>query len=213
MIEDPAVFILDEDPTDRQFFTAATRAITCPVETFRSADDFFAALFSPCNAGRPCCAILSVRYLADKNCRILNRLHQEKDAPPTIVVSSEADVAGTVLAMQSGAMTVLEKPCREAILHEAVEKAIKLDVRLSPKRAFRNKIRRRLDLLSPGEKATLRLLLDGGANASIAEELNVCLRTIEVRRAAIMRKMKAASLVALIRMICRAELEEIGENS
>ncbi|NLF07967.1 MAG: DNA-binding response regulator, partial [Pirellulaceae bacterium] len=51
-----------------------------------------------------------------------------------------------------------------------------------------------------GEHDVLRLLIDGMPNKTIASELNLSVRTIEVRRAKIMKKMHADSLAELIRM-------------
>ena len=50
----------------------------------------------------------------------------------------------------------------------------------------------------------LRLLIDGKSNKAIAAELNVSVRTIEVRRAKLMKKMKAESLAELIRLTLAA---------
>ena len=63
----------------------------------------------------------------------------------------------------------------------------------------------RLQRLTPGEHEVLRLLIDGKSNKTIAAELNVSVRTIEVRRAKLMKKMKAESLAELIRLTLAAD--------
>jgi two-component system response regulator FixJ len=50
------------------------------------------------------------------------------------------------------------------------------------------------------EMSVLRRLLEGHPNKRIATDLNIGLRTVELRRANIMRKMQAASLPELVRM-------------
>ena len=63
----------------------------------------------------------------------------------------------------------------------------------------------RLQRLTPGEHDVLRRLIDGGSNKAIAAGLTLSVRTIEVRRAKIMRKMKAESLAELIRLTLSAD--------
>jgi FixJ family two-component response regulator len=49
------------------------------------------------------------------------------------------------------------------------------------------------------------LLIDGEPNRAIAAELKLSVRTIEVRRARIMSKMKAESLAELVRLTLLAD--------
>ena len=67
------------------------------------------------------------------------------------------------------------------------------------------KICRRLEQLTPGECDVLELLLDGGSNRQIADALGVSVRTVEVRRAKLMKKMKARNLPELVRLVLVAE--------
>ena len=59
--------------------------------------------------------------------------------------------------------------------------------------------------LTPGEEDVLLRLIDGKSNKAIAVDLQLSVRTIEVRRAKLMKKMKAASLAELIRLIVSAD--------
>jgi FixJ family two-component response regulator len=67
-------------------------------------------------------------------------------------------------------------------------------------------VRRRLAKLTPAERKVLDRLLEGRANKDIAAELEVSVRTVEVRRAKIMEKMRAESLAELIRFTLEASL-------
>ncbi len=60
-------------------------------------------------------------------------------------------------------------------------------------------IRRRLNQLPPPLRKVLDLILEGKSNREIAEELDLSVRAIEVRRAKLMQAMKARSLVDLVR--------------
>jgi len=61
-------------------------------------------------------------------------------------------------------------------------------------------IRSRLARLSQREKQVLDGLVAGLPNKTIAYDLGISPRTVEVHRAAVMRKMAASSLSELVRM-------------
>ncbi len=61
-------------------------------------------------------------------------------------------------------------------------------------------------LLSPRERDVLALIVDGKANREIADELGLSIRTVEVHRASIMRKLKVKNAVELVRMAMEEKL-------
>lgn len=66
------------------------------------------------------------------------------------------------------------------------------------------KHRRDMATLTPAELEVLDGMLDGMANKQIAQRLSIGLRTVELRRSKIMRKMNATGLAQLISFICTA---------
>ena len=63
----------------------------------------------------------------------------------------------------------------------------------------------RMDILSGREREVLGGLVAGHANKVIAFDLGISPRTVEIYRANVMTKMKAASLSELVRMAMLAE--------
>ena len=61
-------------------------------------------------------------------------------------------------------------------------------------------------LLSARERQVLEGLIEGQSNKTIARELGISPRTVEVYRANLMAKMEAGSLSELIRLALRAEI-------
>jgi len=88
-----------------------------------------------------------------------------------------------VEAMQMGAVDFLEKPFQEQRLWESIRKAIELDSQTRRRLARRQRAEERLNMLSPGEREVLNLILEGKMNKEIAAELQLSTRTIEDRRA------------------------------
>jgi two-component system, LuxR family, response regulator FixJ len=207
MNNEPTVFVLDDDPAVRQALTLLIRSMQLRVEAFESAEQFFNCF----DRSRPGCLLLDVRMPGISGLEVLDRFRQEDICLPTIVMSAYGDVPMVVRAMRAGALNFLEKPCRDQQLWEAIHEAISWDAAHRDKSTFRAKVLRRLERLTSGERSVLRYLIAGQSNKSIAEQLEVSVRTIEVRRAKVMKKMKADSLAELVRMTLDADAH-FGES-
>ena len=172
-----------------------------PAETYESAQQFLDAF----DASRPGCVLLDVRMPGISGLGLLEQFSRQEIPLPAIVMSAYGDVPMVVRAMKAGALNFLEKPCRDQQLWEAIQEAIKWDADHRQRVACCSEVHRRLQRLTSGEHDVLALLIDGKPNRTIASELNLSVRTIEVRRAKIMNKMKADSLAELIRLALLAD--------
>jgi two-component system, LuxR family, response regulator FixJ len=208
MHPEPTVFIVDDDAAVRQSLLALLKSMRLPAEAFATASAFREA-YRPT---RPGCVLLDARLPDANGVELLEHLTAEKFHLPVIVISGHGDVATVVRAMRAGALNFLEKPCREQELWEAVREALRCDARNRRRLARRQSIQRRLARLTPGERQVLHRLLAGKSNKTIAAELNVSVRAIEVRRAKVMEKTRADSLAELIRMTLAAGKRR-GERS
>ena len=123
---------------------------------------------------------------------------------PLIVITGHGDVPLAVRAMKAGAVDFIEKPfTSEAILNS-------LDMALSRLSAPREQdptaiaAAAKLALLSPREREVLEGLLAGLPNKTIAYDLAISPRTVEIHRARVMDKMGARSLSELVRLALAA---------
>jgi two-component system, LuxR family, response regulator FixJ len=197
---DPTVFIVDDDPAVRQALAALVRSMRLRVEAYESAQQFLDAF----DGSRPGCVLLDVRMPGISGLGLLEEFKREGIPLPAIIMSAYGDVPMVVRAMKAGALNFLEKPCRDQQLWEAIQEAIKWDSEQRQRVAERDKALHRLQRLTAGERDVLELLIDGKSNKTAAAELNVSVRTVEVRRAKLMKKMKAESLAELIRLALAA---------
>jgi two-component system, LuxR family, response regulator FixJ len=203
METEPTVFIVDEEPMAHQELVATVRSMGWPAEAYGSAAEFLAA-FDPL---RPGCLLLEAHRPGMDGLTLLGDLMGKEVPLPAVVLSPYPDVPTAVQAMRLGAIDFLEKPCPGERLQEAIEGALQCDAERRPEVVFRIKARRRLRRLTSAERDVLLLLVDGRSNRAIAAELGVSVRTIEVRRAKLMKKMRAASLAELVRMTVAAGAE------
>lgn len=198
---EPTVFIIDDDPAVRQALDVLVKSMHLRPEMYASAEEFLDTY----DARRPGCMLLDVRMPGIGGLELLERLGAQETHVPVILLSAYGDVPMVVRAMKSGATTFLEKPCRDQQLWEAIQDALKWDVKNRTLAARKGRIERRIARLTDGEREVLAMLIDGMPNKGIAAQLGLSVRTIEVRRAKVMGKMEADSLAELIRLTLSAD--------
>jgi two-component system, LuxR family, response regulator FixJ len=192
---EPTVFLLDDDPALRQAVAGLSRSLEMPSEYFGSAEDFLGQ-FDPTWAG---CLVVEARLPGMSGLELLEKLHKEGVFFAAIAVSANADAAMAVRAMKAGAVTFLEKPIPERRLWDSLHEALQCDAEHRRQHARIERIDRRMQKLTQGESDVLALLRAGKSNREIAESFAISIRTVEVRRAKVMEKMKASSLPELLR--------------
>jgi two-component system, LuxR family, response regulator FixJ len=132
---------------------------------------------------------------------------------PVIYVTADADVPGTVRAMQRGALTVLEKPVDAGELDAALDSAFADrsvgasvpaggppapgDARAQAHARYRVLEAR----LAPRERQVLGYVILGFYNKNIADRLGISIKTVELYRARGMAKMRARSVAELTRLM------------
>jgi FixJ family two-component response regulator len=196
MDENPTVFVIDDDQAARESVVALVSLRGLNAKAFASAEDFLQQ-FDPSQAG---CIVVDVRMAGMSGIQLLQHLQTRRSTLPVIVITGYADVPMAVKAMQAGALTFLEKPCQEQELWQAIQQALDREQAMAAQRKQRADIEARLASLTEDEVAVLRKLLEGLPNKRIAVDLDIGLRTVELRRSNIMKKMGASSLPELVRM-------------
>ena len=106
---------------------------------------------------------------------------------------------------QAGAITFLEKPCADQELWQSIQAALDSEDQAESSRQKRADVIARRESLTPAEVDVLERILAGKPNKLMAAELGVGLRTIELRRATLMKKMRADSLPELVQLVLIAQ--------
>jgi FixJ family two-component response regulator len=198
--QEPTVYIVDDDQGARESLSALVRSMGTRSETFASGEDFLAN-FDP---GRPGCLVTDLRMLGMSGIELQEKLVVDGISLPVILITAHAETPLTVRAVKQGAVTVLEKPCRDYELVDAIRAAIAQDLEArskSKQTACQRDFKERLASLTDDEQRVLELMVEGVANKVIARRVFVSIRTVESRRQRIFEKTQTGSLAELIRMV------------
>ena len=203
------VHVIDDDEAVRQSLAFLLGTAGFKVQTHDSAGAFL-DLAPDAEAG---CVITDVRMPGISGIELLRSLRKRKVAVPVIVITGHGDVPLAVEAMKIGAADFLEKPFDDEALLASVRSALDTLQKDRTRESERNEIESRLAGLSSREREVLEGLVAGQANKQIAHALGISPRTIEIYRANLMTKMRAASLSDLVRMAMIAGILGPQSNS
>lgn len=191
------VYVVEDDPAVRETLTDLVTGISLQVECFSSAEEFLDSY----DLLQPGCLVLDVRMPGMNGIELQEKLVAEKCLLPIIVITGHGDVPMTVRAMKQGAFDFFEKPYRPSQLLESITKAIQLDASQRQKQLKRREIETMLQRLTTEERDVLRGIVAGRTNEAIAELLDVSLRTVQYRRASLMKKLDVESKSDLLDML------------
>lgn len=196
MSADQLIYVVDDDEAVRDSLSLLLEVRGYTVRSFASATEFLAAVPSL----RPGCLIADIRMPEMDGLELQQRLIERALPFPLIVITGHGDVPLAVRAMKAGAIDFIEKPfAAETILDSTAAGLARLGEPRDRDPQAANAAAR-LALLTPREREVLHGLLAGLPNKSIAYDLAISPRTVEVHRARVMEKMGARSLSELVRM-------------
>lgn len=191
------VHVIDDDEAVRDSLAFLLRAVNLRVQTYESATTFLATLPDVDEHG---CIVTDVRMPEMSGIDLLRQLNASNIPLPVIVITGHGDVLLAVEAMKAGAADFLEKPFDDDVVVAAVQAALRNDGENSLRDAEQVAINTKLGSLSKREREVLTGLVSGLPNKSIAFDLGISPRTVEVYRANVMTKMGANSFSDLVRM-------------
>ena len=201
MAPDAVIHLIDDDDGVRKSLAFSLTAAGLAVRTYESATAFLEAL----PGLQPGCVVSDIRMPGMDGLELQRRLIELRISLPVIIMTGHGDVGLAVEAMKAGAVDFLEKPFDDDVLLSAISVAIGRYDQTGRREIEIAQIRARLASLSAREREVLRGLVAGLPNKTIAYDLKLSARTVEVHRANVMTKMGANSLSDLVRMALVAD--------
>jgi FixJ family two-component response regulator len=191
------VVVIDDDRQFRESLGRLLRSVGLHYRLFASITEFLAS--EP--LGGPTCLVLDIRLPGISGLDFQRDLASASSKIPIIFITGHADVPTTVQALKGGAIEFLTKPFPDQDLLDAVTVGLARDRERRENDEALSMLRERFAVLTPRERAILFQVAEGRLNKQIAGEMGITETTVKVHRRNMMRKIKAASVAELCRMV------------
>ena len=197
----PVIHVVDDDDAIRDSIVWLLDGERYSVRTYATGEDFLACV----EHLSPACVILDIRMPGMTGVEVHEQLTRNAVGTPVIFVTGHGDVPMAVEAIKRGAFDFIEKPFNEQKLTSIIERALQLDAQNAGQVAAQSVVTARLAKLSPREREVLDLVVAGKMNKTIADVMNISIKTVEAHRSKVMEKMCARSLAELVQAVLKAE--------
>ena len=195
-MSDAVIHLIDDDDGVRLSLTFSLTTAGLAVRAYDSALVFLDSVGSL----QPGCIVSDMRMPGMDGLQLRRRLRELHVPLPMIIMTGHADIRMAVEAMKAGIADFIEKPFDDQVLLAAIREALATAATTGRRERDAQTARARLEALSVREREVLQGLVAGLPNKSIAYDLKLSTRTVEVHRANVMTKMGANSLSELVRM-------------
>nr|WP_252089438.1 response regulator [Pseudomonas sp. MWU13-3659] len=201
------VYVVDDDPGMLDSTVWLLESVGLRALPFTSGQAFLDA----CVDEGPACVLLDVRMPGLGGLAVQQALRERGLQIPLIFVSGHADVPIVVRAFKAGAIDFIEKPYNDQLLLDSVQAALSRADVVRAGSGEVAQVQTRIDSLTPRERDVFIPLVQGLGNREIAERLGVSVKTIDLYRGRVMKRMQAASLPELVGMaIACGQVEALG---
>ncbi|MFM5033786.1 response regulator transcription factor [Aeromonas media] len=196
------VYLVDDDPTVRASLSWLLEAIQITLQSYDGARRFLAEA----DLDQPGCLILDLCMPGMSGGELQEALNRIPNTLAIVFLTGEADVATTVSLFKQGAFDLLEKPVDSDVLLEAIGRACAHSRQLHKRLHARRALQTRLERLSAREREIMALVQEGMQNKQIADRLCIALRTVEIHRHNMMKKMGCTTPLQLVQQLAEAQI-------
>jgi FixJ family two-component response regulator len=184
------VYIVDDDAGMLESTQWLLESVGLAVEAYSDGRKFLDSVTAQSNG----CVVLDVRMPGLGGLNVQEELQKRGLALPIIFVSGHADVPIVVRAFKSGAFDFIEKPFNEQLLLDSVQQALQERQKTSQQQQGSSQTTALLDTLTRRERDVFLPLAKGYTSREIAEQLGVGVKTIDLYRARVMKRLRADRL-------------------
>lgn len=193
------LYLVDDDAAILDSLSFLLTQYGYTAQTFQQGQDFLTQV----NISEPGCVILDSRMPEITGQEIQQKL-LECDSPLGIIfLTGHGDLPMAVSAFRKGACDFFQKPVAGQALADAIKKA-----HAYSRNTFEQMIlQQRFETLTPREQDVMEQAIQGLTNKQISQALFVSLRTVEVHRARMMKKLGVHNLAELAKYTKLAHIE------
>jgi two-component system, LuxR family, response regulator FixJ len=201
MPNEKLVHIVDDDDSVRRSAAFMLKYAGYRVESHVSGVEFL----KDAKSAERGCVLLDVRMPEMDGLQVQQEMAARGIDMPVVILTGHGDIALAVKAMRGGAVNFIEKPYEKEELLRAIEEAYTRLDRSHDRDMKAGEAKIRLASLTGRERDVLNGLVAGYPNKTIAYDLGISPRTVEIYRANMMEKLRVRSLSEALRIAFIAE--------
>lgn len=202
MVDRHMVHVVDDDDALRRSVSFLLKTSGYAVTSWPTG----VAFLKEARHAEPGCILLDVRMPEMDGLEVQAALADRGVDMPVIILTGHGDIPMAVAAMRAGAIDFLEKPFEKAALLSSVEQGFRQLGGMEIDHVRAQEAAVRIAALTPREQDVLQGLARGLPNKTIAYDLDISPRTVEVHRANMMTKLGVRSLSDALRIAFAAGL-------
>jgi two-component system, LuxR family, response regulator FixJ len=196
------IHVVDDEDSIRRSVSFMLKTSGYEVETWNSGQAFLRDV----KHAEHGCILLDVRMPEIDGLEVQRALAERGATMPVVIMTGHGDISIAIRAMKAGAVDFLEKPFEKAALIAAIEESFQRIADATNASARAADAQNILGVLTPRERDVLEGLAKGLPNKTIAYDLGISPRTVEVHRANVMTKLDVRSLSDALRIAFAAGL-------
>ena len=203
MPEAKLIHLVDDDAAVRRSVGFMLKSSGHQVQSYESGLD----LLKNANQLDDGCILLDIRMPGMDGLEVQQALQDKGVSLPVIIMTGHGDVGLAVRAMKAGAVDFIEKPFQKDSLIASLDEGFSRLLKKEATNDRRKNAEVRLQALTPRERDVLEGLTQGLPNKTIAYDLEISPRTVEIHRANLMTKLGVRSLSEALRVAFAAKGE------
>lgn len=207
MSEPPCVHVIDDEESVRRSISFLLKTSGFPVRLWESG----IAFLREAKDVQPGCILLDIRMPEMEGLEVQEKLNDMGVGLPIIVLTGHGDISQAVQAMRAGAVDFLEKPFDRDKLLDTIAVAFGQLRDVANQREQTQDAQAQIETLTAREREVLAGLACGYPNKTIAYDLSISPRTVEVHRANLMTKLGVGNFADALRIAFAAGLGDDGE--
>jgi two-component system response regulator FixJ len=201
--EERIVHLVDDDASVRRSVGFMLKTSGHQVQTYESG----AELLKSSSQLERGCILLDIRMPGMDGLEVQQALQEKGVGLPVIIMTGHGDVGLAVRAMKAGAVDFIEKPFEKMALLSSLEEGFRRISQREVTGERKKDAEVKLQALTPRERDVLEGLAHGLPNKTIAYDLGISPRTVEIHRANLMTKLGVRSLSEALRIAFAARDE------
>jgi FixJ family two-component response regulator len=195
-IQEPTVFIINGYKEERDSLHQIVASVGWVSKSYSSAESFLDEF----NPAQPGCLLLDAEVPEMGGLLLQKELRSRNNLLPILFTSSKGTVQDAVQALRRGAVDFLMKPLKKPILLRRLGQCIEKNRDDWKVQREWERFTTKLKHLTPREHEVMKLMVKGRLSKVIAFDLDISIKTVEIHRAQVMRKLRVKNQAELIQL-------------